>query len=184
VSMRWQFMLVPAAIVTSAPAMAGAHYLTLKQAQELIFPGETFKSDFRSLSDEQMKQIFDASEVTVWNRKVRVWEVSNGGWFFLDQVHGKDDWVAYAVGINPDGSVKSIEILECWERYNQIRHPAWRAQFVGAKHGEFKGASRGRFIEDTEIQNITGTTLSAIHVAEGVRRVLATFALIIAPEQL
>ncbi len=176
--------MVPAAVIASAPALAGAHYLTLDQAQNILFPGATFTNDFRTLTDDQIDQIVSEIDVKVWNRKVRVWRVSTGGWFIIDQVRGKDDWVSYAVGLDETGAVTGIEILECWEQYNQIRHPAWRDQFTGARHGEFAGTRYGKIRDDSKVQSITGTTLSAVHITEGVTRLLATFAVIIAPGEL
>lgn len=182
--MQWQFMMVPAAIIASAPAFAGAHYLTIEQAQELLFPGATFTNAFYSLTDEEIDAITAEVEVKVWNRKVRLWRVSTGGWFFIDQVRGKDDWVSYAVGLDETGALTGIEVLVCWEQYNQIRLPAWRDQFTGARHGEFKGTRHGKIVEGSKIQTVTGTTLSTVHVTEGVTRVLATFAVVIAPKEL
>lgn len=182
--MQWQFLMVPAAVIASAPALAGAHYLTLDQAQELLFPGATFTNQFHSLTDEEIEAINAEVPVKVWNRKVRVWRVSTGGWFFIDQVRGKDDWVSYAVGLDENGTVIGIEVLVCWEQYNQIRLPAWREQFVGARHGEFKGTRHGRIVDGSKIRNLSGTTLSTVHVTEGVTRVLATFAAVIAPKEL
>lgn len=181
--MQWQFMMVPAALIASAPAFAGAHYLTIEQAQDLLFPGETFTREFHTLTDEEIDKINAAVPVKVWNRKVRVWRVSNGGWFFVDQVRGKDDWVSYAVGIDETGTLIGIEIMVCWEQYNQIRLPAWRAQFTGARHGEFKGTRHGKIVEGSNVRTISGTTLSTVHVTEGVTRTLATFALIIQPKE-
>jgi hypothetical protein len=182
--MQWQFLMVPAAIIASAPAFAGAHYLTIEQAQELLFPGATFTNDFRSLTNEEIDAINAEVPVKVWNRKVRLWRVSTGGWFFIDQVRGKDDWVSYAIGLDETGALTGIEILVCWEQYNQIRLPAWRDQFTGARHGEFKGTRHGKIVESSEIQTVTGTTLSTVHVTEGVTRILATFAVVIAPQEL
>ena len=47
--------------------------------------------------------------------------------------------------------------------------PEWRAQFIGKKPGKWN--------PHTEISNISGGTLSAMHIAEGVKKVLATYAL-------
>ena len=181
--MRWQFLLVPAAVIASAPALAGAYYLTIEQAQNLLFPGATFTPEFRSLSDRQVEDIIGEIEVKVWNRNVKVWRVSTGGWFFIDQVRGKDDWVSYAVGLDANGAVIGIEVLVCWELYNQTRLPKWLAQFRGARHGQFKGTRHGKIEEDSEILTITGTTLSSVHITEGITRILATFALVIAPPE-
>ena len=182
--MQWKFLMVPAAVIASAPALAGAHYLTIDQAQALLFPGETFTQEFRSLTDEEMDAITAEADVKFWNRKIRVWRVSNGGWFFIDQVRGKDDWVSYAVALDSSGTLTGIEVLVCWEQYNQIRLLAWRDQFTGARHGEFKGTRYGKIVESSKIQNLSGTTLSTVHVTEGVTRVLATFAVVLAPQDL
>ena len=179
--MRWEFFMIPAVALSGMLAIAGAYYLTLGQAQNLLFPGATFTKDFHTLTDSQINQIVSEVDVKVWNRKLRIWQVSTGGWFIIDQVKGKDDWVSYALGLDETGAVTGIEILECWEQYNQIRLPEWRAQFMGARHGEFIGTRYGRMQEGSEIQTITGTTLSSVHITEGITRLLATFAVIIAP---
>tara|TARA_R110000868_G_scaffold241291_11_gene495874 strand:+ start:98 stop:619 length:522 start_codon:yes stop_codon:yes gene_type:complete len=170
--MRFQFMLIPAAIVASAPVQAD-QYLSLEKAQELLFPGASFKKAFFSINDQQKEKIIDEAKVTVWSRHIKVWEVSTGGWFFIDQVAGRDDWITYAVALDEDGVVKGIEILECLERWNQVRHADWRAQFVGKR--------RGTLSLEGDILNISGTTLSVSHITEGVRRVLVTHGLFVTP---
>ncbi len=170
--MRFQFMLIPAALVASASVQAD-QYLTLEKAQELLFPGASFTKAFFSISDQQKEQIIDEAQVTVWSRHVKVWEVSTGGWFFIDQVAGRDDWITYAVALDENGVVTGIEILECLERWNQVRHADWRAQFVGKR--------RGTLNLHGDIINISGTSLSVSHITEGVRRVLVTHGLFVAP---
>jgi Na+-transporting NADH:ubiquinone oxidoreductase subunit NqrC len=54
---------------------------------------------------------------------------------------------------------------------DQIRLPKWRAQFVGKKNGDVLKI-------DQPILNIAGATLSCVHVTDGVRRILATYAMI------
>lgn len=173
--MRSKFFLFPAAIVASAaavaPAYAGAQYLTVEQAMKLLYPADaTFTEDFRLLTDKQMRDIRDYSGIELRDRRVRAWRVSTGDWFFVDHVLGKDDTVYYALAMSADGAVKGIEIMECWELYSKIRLPEWREQFVGRKDGELR--IKG------DIENITGVTLSARHITEGVIRMLATFTLV------
>lgn len=73
------------------------------------------------------------------------------------------------MGLNLDGSVKQIEILEYRETYgSEVRGAAWRQQFVGKT-----AASPVRLNKD--IANITGATLSSKHITDGVRRVLAVY---------
>jgi hypothetical protein len=180
--MRSSFTLYPAAIVVSlagvtgvaAPAFAGAHYLTIEQAQHLLFPkGTTFTEDFRQLTDKQMRDIEDLRGIKVVDFDVRAWKTSTGDWMFVDHVMGRDDNVYYALRLSPQGAVKGIEIMECWELYSQIRLPEWRAQFTGRKDGQLRRKG--------DIENISGTTLSSKHITEGVIRMLATYALVFAP---
>ncbi len=132
----------------------------------------TFTEDFRLLTDKQMRDIREFSGIELRDRKVRAWRVSNGDWFFIDHVLGKDDTVYYALALSAKGEVKGIEIMECWELYSKIRLPEWRAQFIGRKDGELR--IKG------DIENITGVTLSAKHITEGVMRMLATHTLVFA----
>ena len=63
--MRSRFLLIPAyALVISAPAQATV-YLSVEQAQGLMFPGASFTPDFLTLTPEQMKAIEKASDVNV-----------------------------------------------------------------------------------------------------------------------
>ena len=173
--MRSRFLLVPvASVLAAAPAFA-ATYLTIEQAQALMFPDALLAEDFRTLSKEEIGTIEKASGVSVLNRTLKVWRVSTGGWFIVDEVLGKHEFIPFALALDKNGAVQGIEILEYHEAYGgQIRIPAWRAQFVG------KGA-RATLRLDEDIKNISGATLSCRHIIDGVKRLLATYALVLAP---
>ena len=101
----------------------------------------------------------------------RVWQArADGtllGWLIVDEVYGKHELITYAVGLNADGSVRQIEVMDYRETYGyEIRNPAWRRQFVGKRQGDALKL-------DQDIKNITGATLSCRHVTEGVKRLLA-----------
>lgn len=167
--MKAQFILIPAAFVVAEPVHATV-YLSVEQAQALMFPGAKLTSDFRTLSDAQASEIEDRSGVNVRERRVMAWKVSEGGWFIVDEVVGKHDFIPFALALNADGSVKSVEILEYREAYGgEVRAPKWLAQFKGKT-----SASSVRLTKD--IQNISGATLSSKHITDGVRRLLATYA--------
>ena len=172
--MRGQFLLIPlASIAIVAPAHATI-YLTVEQAQKILFPDAEFVADNRTITPEQERAIEKASGVSVRNRTLNVWRVSTGGWFIVDQVIGRHDNIPYALGLEADGSVRGIEILEYRESYGgQVREPLWRAQFIGKRHGAALALKR-------DIQNISGATLSCRHIADGVKRLLATHAVILA----
>jgi hypothetical protein len=178
--MRARFLLIPPAIfapaiLASGHAYAGAFYLNVEQAQQLLFPKATFTEDFRTIPVKDMEAVYEDTRVRVTDPTFHLWRVSTGEYFIIDQVIGRDDTVTYAIGLDKNGVVKGIEVMECWEEFNKVRLPEWRAQFVG-KH-------RGEVIPKKTIELISGTTLSSIHITEGVSRVLATFALMMGDPQ-
>ncbi len=172
--MRHRFMLVPiVSVVASAPAFATT-YLTVEQAQALMFPGVALTPDFRTLTADQVKAIEKTSGVNVLSRGLKAWRAVGGGWFIVDQVVGKHEFITFALAIDKDGAVKDVEILDYRETYgDQVRTPEWRAQFVGKRHG-----AKLKLTDD--IKNISGATLSCLHVTDGVKRLLATHALVLA----
>src|SRR6185503_15014844 len=156
-----------ASIAIMAPAHA-AVYLSVEQAQKVLFPDAHFVADFRVITAEQETAIEKACGINVRNRNLRIWRVSTGGWFILDEVVGKHENIPYALALNADGSVKGIEILEYRESYGgQIREALWRAQFIGKRHGAELALKK-------DIQNISGATLSSRHITDGVKRLLTT----------
>jgi Na+-transporting NADH:ubiquinone oxidoreductase subunit NqrC len=142
-------------------------YLSVEQAQEAIFPGAKLERADVTLSDAQREAIERASGVSVRSRTEQVWKVEGGGWFIVDEVLGKHEFITWALGLRADGSVKQIEILDYRETYGyQVREPAWRAQFVGL-------TSAAKLKLGSDIRNISGATLSCRHITDGVKRLLA-----------
>jgi uncharacterized protein with FMN-binding domain len=138
--------LIPLAVIsTSAHATA---YLTVEQAQRAIFPGATFAA----------------------TGQPNVWRTSNGGVFVVDRVVGKHEFITMAVGVNANGTVKQIEIMDYRESYGyEVRDASWRAQFVGK-------SANSQLELDADIKNISGATLSSKHVTDGVKRILQKYA--------
>ena len=170
--MRSAWMLVPAAIV-AAPCQAEV-YFTLGQVQQALFPGERLAERPLRLTREQVRAIEQAGGVRVREPAVQAWQASGGGWLFVDRVLGKHEFITYALALDAAGAVHAVEIMEYRESYGgEVRSPAWRAQF--------RGKTRGAPLKlDADIQNISGATLSSVHVTEGVRRLLATHAVALA----
>ena len=173
---RSRFVLMPFATLAIVAPAQGAVYLSLEQAQQLMFPGATLSPEFRVLSPAQISAIEKASGVDVRSHDLRIWRVSTGGWFIADEVVGKHDFIPFALGLDESGGVKSVEILEYRESYgDQIRNPAWRSQFTGKHHG-------AKLTLTKDIQNISGATLSSRHITDGIKRLLATYAIAIAQD--
>jgi Na+-translocating ferredoxin:NAD+ oxidoreductase RnfG subunit len=164
----YQWVLPAAVALTAWPAYATV-YLSTEQAQQAIFPGLTFTANPLHLDDAQAKTIEKRSRVNVRRRDVHAWRTQDGGWFFVDEVVGKHEFITYAVGLTAAGAVKQVEILEYRESFGQdVRNEAWRHQFVG------KTVADPLQLEG-DIKNISGATLSSRHVTDGVKRLLVTW---------
>lgn len=172
--MQARFLLIPAAALTITVPAHATVYMSVEQAQQLMFPGETLTAHPLTLSDEQVSKIEDVSDTDVLSKNLKAWKASDGGWFIVDQVVGKHEFIPIAVGIDAHGAVKDIEILEYRESYgDEVRNPKWRAQFTG------KTSVAPLKLTD-DIQNISGATLSSKHITDGVRRLLVTYDLVLA----
>ena len=152
-----------------APSTFAVQYLTVDQAQHAVFPGKSFTAAPVKLVPAQRKAIEQASGVRVLHDDQKVWRVSGGGWFIVDEVVGKHEFITYAVGLNANGSVKQIEVMDYRETYGgEIRNESWRAQFVGK-------TTQSPLKLDKDIKNISGATLSCRHITDGVKRLLAFY---------
>lgn len=165
--------LTTLAVTTAASGLAFAtQYLSVEQAQQVMFPDATaFKDASLRLSTEHMRQVEKLSGLPARSVNWRVFAAYRGdtalGFVVLDDVIGKVELISYAVAINPDASVRQIEILAYRESHGfEIRSPAWRRQFAG------KTVQAGLAVGEG-IANISGATLSCAHVTDGVRRIAA-----------
>jgi hypothetical protein len=165
---EFAFIALPISALV-APSAFAVQYLTIDQAQKAIFPGKTFTPAPVKLTSTQRRAIQEMSGVRVLRDEQQVWRVSSGEWFIVDEVVGKHEFITYAAGLNANGSVKQIEIMDYRETYGgQIRDQKWRDQFVGK-------TSRSTLKLDNDIKNISGATLSCRHIADGVKRLLAFY---------
>jgi len=169
---RW---LAPAAIFSTASVQCiAAQYMSLEQAQALIFPNaKEFIAAPVTLTPDQVARIERQSGVAIRFPQQQVWRArAEGkllGWFIVDQVIGKHELITYAAGINLDGSLRQFQILEYREAYgSQIRYTNWRDQFVGKTAAD-------KLELDTDIINISGATMSCRHVTEGIKRLLVFY---------
>ena len=163
-------LLLPAAAVAS-PVYA-ADYLTAAQAQRALFPeADAFVPRPVTLSDEQKKQIRKRSGLRQrWDTQ-EVWRAASGdtflGWFIVDNVIGKHEFITYGVALSPDGHVIGVEIMSYRETHGgEIRNPGWLGRFRGKTLAD-------SFKLDRDIPNISGATLSCRNVLDGVKRLLA-----------
>jgi hypothetical protein len=148
----WVRMTLPAAaaVAVASPSYA-VQYLSIEAAQKLAFPSANR---------------FVANGGPSWRAQAGDKLI---GLFVVDHVIGKHLYIDYAVSLDTSGRVMRVDILQYRESYGgEVREPAWLAQFTGKTSGSpLKVGS--------DIRNISGATLSSLHVTEGVKRILATY---------
>jgi hypothetical protein len=164
--------LVLAAALMPVPVVVAADYLSVEGAQKAVYPdADNFAEIVLNPSAEQLQAILSRTGPQPTHGRIRIWKATrNGallGHFMLDEVIGRQNLITYALGIDPDGSLRNLEILSYRESHGgEIRNPAWRAQF---EHRNSLDQLRFR----TDIKNISGATLSSEHVTQGVRWLMA-----------
>lgn len=162
--------LLPVAAVVS-PVYA-ADFLTVPQAQKSIFPdAQVFQERPVKLSSQQKDKIQAIAGVRQRWDEQKTWRAERDGkllgWFIVDDVVGKHEFITYAVGLSPDGHVIGIEVMSYRETHGgAIREASWRKNFVGKTLAD-------PFKLDEDVPNISGGTLSCRNVLDGVKRLLA-----------
>ncbi len=166
--------IIPLAAITQIQNAQAAVYMTTQEAQKYLFKNATsFVSNKITFTKEQKSKIKEISKIRDINDEQQIWKVFQGnkqiGFFVMDYVYGKHEFITYAVAINMDGAVMATEILEYKESYgDEVRQDWWKKQFVGKKISD-------NFVLDEGIKNISGATLSCKHIADGVKRVLTIY---------
>jgi len=148
-------------------------YMTEDQAAKQILPaGETAIRKTIELTPQEIKTIEERSGENVRNSNIVAWVDAKKNVVFVDQVLGKHEFITYAVGISKSKQVSGIEVIEYRETYgSQVKEPGWKKQFYGKTVADPLKVG-------TDITNISGATLSSVHVTAGVRRLLQTYEII------
>ena len=173
----WSAFLLPVAALAT-PAQA-TDYLTVAQAQLLLFPAaRSFAEQPLKFNDEQRDRIKAASGLRQRWDEQKVWRAERDGalqgWFIVDEVIGKHEFITYAAAISPDGHVLGIEVLSYRETHGgQVREATWRKHFVGKTLAD-------PFKLDEDVPNISGATLSCRNLMDGVKRLLTLHKLFLA----
>jgi FMN-binding domain len=149
---NWVRWTLPVAAVTAAASPAYAvMYMSLGAAQKAAFPSATsfVEHDGRS------------------------WKAMAGdrllGLVVLDHVIGKHLFIDYMVAFDTTGRVTKVDILQYRESYGgEVRETGWLAQFVGKTSGSSLRIG-------SDIRNISGATLSSLHLTEGIKRLVGTY---------
>jgi Na+-translocating ferredoxin:NAD+ oxidoreductase RnfG subunit len=161
-------------VIMSTPLIIQAKiYTSTEQAQKILFPNKSFSKAPILITEDLQEKMRSASSIRHPFQGERIWRATDGSWFIVDEVVGKHEMISYAVGINPQGNITGIEILEYVESYGyEVGEAQWRKQFVG------KNANDPIKLNQ-DIQNIGGATLSCKHITDGVKRVVLLYELVL-----
>lgn len=164
------YLLMPLAALVAAP-VAATEYLTVEQAQKALFPeADRFIAAPLHLTAAQKTAIEQRSGLKQrWDQQ-DVWRAERGGkllgWFVVDDVVGKHEFIHYAAALLPEGKVRGIEVMIYRETHgDQIRQADWRKTLEGKTLAD-------PFKLDKDVPNISGATLSCRNVMNGVKRLL------------
>lgn len=170
--MRDLTFLLALAITPCILASAQAEdYLTIPQAQKVLFPyASVFLESAITFTDDQLIAIKKQAGVRQRNKVQQAWRAEKSGellgWFLVDEVIGKHEFITYGAAISPEGKVLGVEILSYRETHGgQIRTAEWRKHFEGKVLAD-------KFKLNQDIPNISGATLSCRNVTDGVKRLL------------
>lgn len=162
---------LPSALLMSSGVYA-ATYLTVPAAQKALFPAADQFVDARlNLSNDQRDRIKTLSGKRQRNSDQAVWRAEREGellgWFIVDEVVGKHEFITYAAALSAEGKVLGIDVLIYRESYGyEVGEASWRNQFVGKTLDD-------PLALDEDIANISGATLSCRSISDGVKRLLA-----------
>jgi hypothetical protein len=149
---NWVRWTLPVAAVTAVASPAYAvSYMSVGAAQKAAFPQAT----------------------QFVNYDGRSWKAMAGdrllGLVVLDHVIGKHLYIDYTVAFDTTGRVTKVDILQYRESYGgEVREAGWLAQFVGKTSGSALRVG-------SDIRNLSGATLSSLHLTEGIKRLLGTY---------
>lgn len=101
-----RFFLIPVAALTIVQPAQATTYLSIQQAQALMFPGATLTENFRTLSDAQVAIIEKTSGANVGNKQLRAWSLRP------------------AVGSSQIRSSASMISFRSWSRWT-TKAPSW-----------------------------------------------------------
>src|SRR5438445_9238458 len=172
-SINWNGLLVGMTMIFAFNSPVHAEtYLTEQQAAARLFPSLKMEPHDSTLTPGEVKTIEKASGERVLDPHIHALWGPDHEVVFIDKVVGKHEFITYAVAIAKEEKVEGIEIMDYRETYgSEVRRPEWRKQFKGK-------TAQDRLKAGKDIDVISGASLSSVHITNGVRRVLQTYAIL------
>ncbi len=153
--------------------------MTREQALKASFGEATIVRKTAFLTNEQVDAIQRAARAKVESKLVTYYVATTDrgaiGTAFLETMTVRTMPATFIIVVGPDTSIRSVEILAFHEPEDYMPSEQWMAQFGGKTQVDDLFLKRG-------IHAIAGATLSAQAISDAVRRVLATYAIVVAAE--
>ena len=163
-------MLVGLLLLTPTNAWSETVYYSLHEAINAVFPKTTTITQNIELSEDQTKTIESSLRMQIPNSPFTLYTfVANNekqGLGMVTEHIGKHEPITFFVGLYPDLSIKKVVVMVYREAYgSQVRKRRFLKQF------------KNKTIHDPihvnhDITSISGATLSAYAIANGVKQVI------------
>lgn len=170
---------VPLVLVAAGRPARAAVLLAKDEALALAFPGaERVEERTFILTDAQTEDVERRSRAKL---ETQIWTIHVGwkgtevqGYAIIDTHNVRTLPETFMAVIEPNGSLRRVDVLAFHEPPEYMPTERWIAQFPGRKLDDDLKLGAG-------VQGITGATLSAQAMTAGVRRALALVAVLIQP---
>ena len=163
-------MLVGVLLLTPTKAFSETVYYSLNDAFKAVFPNTTTITQNIDLSEDQKKTIESSLQMQIPNPPFTLYTFVNNdekkGVGMVTEHIGKHEPITFFVGLYPDLSIKKVVVMVYREAYgSQVRKRRFLKQF------------KNKTIHDPihvnhDITSISGATLSAYAIANGVKQVI------------
>jgi len=168
---RTLFLILLSVLTFHCRSAEGVVYLTKERALHLAFPeAERIETRRIVINKERKKRIEEGAHAPLLFSRKEVYlgmvKSKPVGYAFIHDVKGKSLPITFLLVIDPQGSVRRVEILAYRESHGgEIRYPHFLKQFLGKTSADPVRNQR-------DIRNISGATISCRAVADGVRTLL------------
>jgi Na+-translocating ferredoxin:NAD+ oxidoreductase RnfG subunit len=152
-----------------------AKTISREEALKAAFPGAEIRSQVLFLTDSEKQEVQKLSGAVVSTALVANYRALQSGKeigrAYLDTHTVRTKKESLLVMLNPDGTLRRVEVVAFLEPPEYMPSERWYEQFEGKAFGENLKLERG-------IHAVTGATLTAKATTEAVRRVMAIDALL------
>lgn len=162
--------MLPQLLLALASGGPSKVFLTTEEALKLAFPDCTVEREMHYLTDAQLEAARKLAEVPVASALAPAYVARKDGKLvgtaYFDTHKVRTQAETLMVVVNPDRSVRRVEVLSFDEPLDYLPKGAWYGQFQGRSLDAELNLKRG-------LHAVSGASLTARATTEAVRRVLA-----------